>query len=254
MRTLFIARPEGHLEESISCAEKEGFRVIAIPMVEIKAREDPEFAVFMQRVFSCDIDYVIFTSVNGVRITLEKASSEEFVKALNKIGIIAVGPRTKRALQEAGVKVAFMPKKYSSEGIMEELSSLLRGRRVEIVRSAQGDPKLIKSLNSIGAIVHEVKIYEALRPKGEAQSQAIRQASTVDIFAFTSSTSVEYYLKAAEELGLRGKVIEIMNSRMVAAIGELTAKKLKENGIKVDVIPERFTFKDLLNAIKEKVT
>ncbi|MEM2934067.1 MAG: uroporphyrinogen-III synthase [Methanocellales archaeon] len=253
MKTLFIARPEEHLEESISSAEKEGFRVIATPMVEIKAREDPEFIVFLRRVLSCEVDYVIFTSVNGIRIALEKAASGEFVKALNKTRVIAIGPRTKRALEKAGV-AAIMPEKYSSEGILEELSSLLSGRKVEIVRSAQGDPELIKSLSSAGAAVHEVKIYEVKRPKGEAQALAIKQAPVVDVFAFTSSTAVENYLKTAEELGLRGMVIEIMNSRIVAAIGELTAKKLRENGIKVDIVPKHFTFQDLLNAIKEKVT
>lgn len=254
MKTLFIARPEGHLEESIKSAEREGFRVIATPMVEIKAREDPEFSVFLQRVTSCEVDYVIFTSVNGIRIALEKAASEEFVKALNKTKVIAIGPRTKRALQEAGVKAALMPEKYSSKGIVEELSSLLSGRKVEIVRSAQGDPELIKGLSSAGAAIHEVKIYEVTRPKGEAQALAIKQAPVIDVFAFTSSTAVENYLKTAEELELRSMVIEIMNSRMVAAIGELTAKKLRENGIKVDIIPERSTFQDLLKAIKERVT
>ncbi len=252
MRTLFIARPEGHLEESIKFAEEQGYRVIAAPMVEIKARDDPEFAVFLQRVLSCEVDYVIFTSVNGIRIALEKAASEEFIKALNKTKVIAIGPRTKRALEEAGIKVAFMPGKYSSEGIVEELSSLLSGKKVEIVRSAQGDPALIKGLSSC-AIVHEIKIYEISRPKGEAQADAVRQAPMVDVFAFTSSTSVENYLKTAEELGLRSMVIEIMNSRKVAAIGELTAKKLRENGIKVDIMPKHFTFKDLLYAIKERV-
>ncbi|MEM2924945.1 MAG: uroporphyrinogen-III synthase [Methanocellales archaeon] len=253
MKTLLIVRSEEQLAESIKYAEGIGFRVISAPMIEIKARDDPEFGVFLQRVLNCEVDYVIFTSVNGIKIALEKAGSEEFIKALNKTKVIVIGPKTKRALEEAGVKDLLMPEKYSSKGILEEYSLLLSGKKVEIVRSIQGDPELIKGLSSAGADVHEVKIYEVTRPTGEAQANAIKQAPTVDIFAFTSSTAVENYLKTAEELGLRNLVIEIMNSRMVAAIGELTARKLWENGIKVDIIPECFTFEDLLNAIKRRV-
>ena len=254
MKTLFIARPEGHLEESIGNAEKQGFRVIAAPMVEIKARDDPEFEIFLQRVLSGSADYVIFTSVNGIRIAIEKAGdSKDFLDAIDRAKIIAIGPRTKRALEEKGLKVELLPEKYSSEGIVEELSPLLKGKRVEIVRSAQGDPLLIEGLASGGAAVHEVKIYEVARPRGEPQADAVRQAPLVDVFAFTSSITVENYLKTAEELGLRGVVIDTMNSRLVAAIGELTAKTLRQNGIKVDIMPERFTFDDLLKAIKERV-
>ncbi len=253
MKTLFIARPEGHMEESIANAERMGFRVIAAPMVEVVERVDPEFKVFLKRVLVGEVDFVIFTSLNGIRIAVEKANNKEFINALNRAGIIAIGPRTKRALVGMGINVSILPEKYSSEGIVEELSPFLKGKKVEIVRSAQGDPVLVEGLRKAGASVHEVKIYEVARPSGRAQDEAVKHADSIDVFAFTSSMTVENYLKTAEVLGIRSQVVDIMNKKVVAAIGELTAKTLRQNGIHVDIMPGRFTFDDLLNAIKERV-
>jgi uroporphyrinogen-III synthase len=57
---------------------------------------------------------------------------------------------------------------------------------------------------------------------------------------------VRSFVNLVEEMNATEKVRENMANSIVAAIGVPTANTLKEYGINVDVTPERYTFKDIL--------
>ncbi len=270
MKTIAIMRPEQHLKRSIELAKSHGYKVIAAPMVEIKERSAPEFDVFAHRILNGEVDYVIFTSVNGVRLALKKAGRymlksqrdynsrrcsicdiSKFVDALNACNTVAVGPSTQREMEKHGIRVDVVPEAYSSEGIVSVLAPHIRGKKVEIVRSSHGAPLLIDGLKKHGAIIHEVKVYEIVRPIGGCQRKLIEAAlnGDIDIYAFTSAMSVKNFLRTGEDLDKKGELIEGMKHRTVVAIGNPTAGTLRENGIRVDVLPERFTFKDMMGAL-----
>lgn len=261
MKTIAIMRPEQHLKKSIELAKSHEYKVIAAPMVEIKERDAPEFYVFAHRVLGGEVDYVIFTSVNGVRFTLKKVGRlssicdiTEFIDALNACKTVAVGPSTQRGMEKHGIRVDVVPGAYSSEGIISALAPYIRGKKVEIVRSSHGAPLLVDGLKKHGAIIHEVKVYDIVRPVGKCQRKLIEAAlnDEIDVYAFTSAMSVKNFLKTAEDLGKKGELVEGMKHRTVAAIGNPTAEALRENGICVDVLPERFTFKCMLDALIRK--
>jgi len=252
MKTIAIMRPQQYLPDSIKLAESHGYTVIAAPMIELRERDDPEFDVFVQRVLNRSIDYVIFTSANGVIFALKKVGSKKFVDALNACHIVAIGPNTRRELEKSGIRVDIIPTKYSSDGIVSALAPSVSEKKVEVVRSSHGSPALIEGLEKHGAHVHESQVYEIVRPTGEAQRGLIKAAldDKIDIFAFTSAMTVANFLKTAEDLRRKDEVIEAVNRKTVAAIGTPTAEALANNNVRVDILPKRFTFRDLLDGLE----
>jgi len=271
--TIAIMRPSRYTEETVKLVEDMGFKPIVFPMIELVDKYDSNFDGFVDRVLQNKSDYVIFTSVNGIDYTLRKIKNpEEFINALNNIKVIAIGPKTKSALEKYNIKVDIVPDKYSSSGLAETLMarfasriqpSLREGRRsfqslkevkgkvIEIVRSSHGDPTLIPNLESNGAIVHETQVYEIKPPKNADMLIKKTLNKEIDIFAFTSTMMVKNFMQTASAMEVKEDIIKILNSKIVTAIGAPTANTLKSYGVEIKVLPKNFTFLDMMLELKE---
>ncbi len=248
MKVIAVMRPASYLAESIRLANSMGFEVITAPMIDVADKTDANFKGFVDRVMKGEADYVIFTSANGVEFTLIKLNEpEEFIEQLNKTHVVAIGPRTKNALLKSGIRVSFMPDSYSSEGLVEQLEEI-KGAVIEIARSSHGARLLVEGLRGKGAIVHETQVYQIINPRDERHAALMRRAlaGEVDIFAFTSSMMVRNFMTLTDEMCVKGEIIRVLNEKTVAAIGKPTAKTLSEFGVKIKVMPERYTFEELL--------
>ncbi|OFV68183.1 MAG: uroporphyrinogen-III synthase [Candidatus Syntrophoarchaeum caldarius] len=256
-----ITRPEEHLEESVELARSRGFEVIAAPMVAVCERDEPAFEAFYKRVIDGLTDFVILTSVNGVRFMLRKVGKDReagFVSALNgsQIMVVSMGPRTAKGLERSGINPDLMPDKtYTSSGLVELLTPMVEGKTVEIVRSDHGSSVLTNELTRAGADLHEIKVYKIVRPVGDLQRDLIKAIADgkVDVATFTSAQTVKNFFETAEELGLKEKVCERLNEIIVAVIGEPTANVVEELGVKVDIMPERALFDAMIDEISERI-
>jgi len=74
----------------------------------------------------------------------------------------------------------------------------------------------------------------------------------VDIFAFTSSSTARNLLDRARELGLERELRDALDEATVAVIGKPTAGELARLGVRVDVMPENFTFEAMLQALRRQ--
>ena len=253
---LAIMRPDMHLDSSIALARSHGFDVIAAPMIELNDHRDSNFDGVVQRVLTYKSDIVIFTSANGIAFTLQKLDlPDRFIRALNRTCVIAIGSKTKKALEKHGIRVSLMPESYSSKGIAEMLCEI-DGKVIEVVRSLHGDPALIRSLEEhAGVEVHETAVYELVLPLDGRQQRLINDALAggIDAFAFTSAMTVRNFMEVARIMDAESRIVDVLNRRIVAAIGPPTAEVLRKYGVEVDVMPERFTFKDMIDAIEECV-
>ncbi|NJD78728.1 MAG: uroporphyrinogen-III synthase [Candidatus Methanoperedens sp.] len=253
MKSIAIMRPAGYLEESIKLARSEGFKVIAVPMIDVLDKTDANFAGFVERIMGGEVDYVIFTSANGIEFTLLKLDdTSEFIEQLNKTDVVAIGPKTEKALLKNGIKINIVPKSYSSQGLVDYLTGI-EGKVIEIARSSHGAPELVKGLLDKGAVVHETQVYQIIAPRDERHRRLMEQAlaGEIDIFAFTSSMMVRNFMAVADEMGIKEKIIRMMNEKTVAAIGKPTSDTLSEFGVKVRVMPEHYTFEELLRECRE---
>jgi len=77
-------------------------------------------------------------------------------------------------------------------------------------------------------------------------------AGKIDIFAFTSSMMVRNFMAIAEDKGIKDEIIRIMNEKTVAAIGKPTSETLAGFGVNVRIMPERYTFEELLKECKAR--
>ena len=206
---LAIMRPESYREKSETLARDYGFKPIYAPMIKLEGMKDEGFEPFIQRVLAGNSDYVVFTSANGITFTLEKlteAEKKNFIAALKKSRVIAIGPNTENELIKIGIDNPFLPGDYSSEGIVKALCPEVKGKTVDLARSAFGASVLIEGLEKCGATVYETHVYTLSIPEGAIQKELIERtlAGEVDAFAFTSSMMVKGFMKHAEQLGSRG--------------------------------------------------
>jgi uroporphyrinogen-III synthase len=254
-----IMRPESYLPTSVEMAESLGFETITAPMIELKDLRDAMFETVTGHILSGKSDYVIFTSANGIEYTLSKLGQQErkdLITALNNTNAIAIGPNTRKKLGEYAIEVAGMPGDYSSEGLVEYLCPEAKGKTIDIARSAYGSEFLVSGLKGCGALVYETRVYTLVRPEGEKQAALMKAIleRNVSVFAFTSSMMVRNFFSLADSLGKTAEVREILNASVVSAIGKPTAATLEEYGIQTTVLPGKYTFGDMLAAIKNELS
>jgi uroporphyrinogen-III synthase len=221
MKRIAITRPKKFLPEAEALVRSRGLEPVPVPMMEMVPRDDGALGAFFGRLESGEVDTVIITSQNGVGFIFDRAAD----------------------------KGARMPASFSSEGIVRDFK--LAGKRVEVLRSDHGNPVLISGLKDGGATVREVIVYDILPLSGEAQSNFVREAlaGRIDAFTFTSTMTARSLLMMGESMGVQDELKRAINAKKVAVIGNPTAAFLGENGIRVDVVPERFLFEDMIDAL-----
>jgi uroporphyrinogen-III synthase len=241
-KKIAILRPEGQQAESARLAELFGFQAIMAPAIAIQ--ETPLPGDLMERLN--DAECVVFTSANGVKMALENKSLQS---ALAEKKIVAIGPKTELALAGYGLK-SDVPLEYSSAG----LETMLKGqcRRILFLRSAQGSQYLSEGLRAAGLQVDDIPLYEVVNSGDPRLDELIRRARSVDIFAFTSSSTARNLIERAKALGEESHLYEALRDATVAAIGKPTREELARLGVRVDTMPEIFTFEAMLLALAKR--
>jgi uroporphyrinogen-III synthase len=251
---LAVMRPKDKLEESMLLAREMGFDVVAASPLQIELNDGPEFDAFLGAVKGGEVDVVILTSSTGVEALSRRASrrGEDAGALLSSTRRIAIGPLTAKAMAARGIGVDVIPEEYSSEGIVRQLGRDLAYQRVHLLRSSHGERILYDGLAEAGADVTEVVLYELVPDPLSPEVQYLvgeSMSGRVDAFAFSSSLSALSFIEAAEKIAPREKVIEMLNSHLVGAMGGPTRKRLEQMGIRVSAVPADATFRDLLEAI-----
>lgn len=192
-----------------------------------------------------DGDFAILTSKTGVEIAADAG--------WNPSGeIVAIGSATAGALETAGYEVDRIPAEYTSSGLVSDLRGTVDGSRVEVARSDHGSAVLMDGLEAAGSYVHETILYRLVRPDSAGKSARMAAAGELAGVCFTSSLTVEHFLEAAAEQGIRRAAIDGLTDAVVGAIGDPTQNTAEESGIDVDVVAETATFDALARAVVDE--
>jgi uroporphyrinogen-III synthase len=192
-----------------------------------------------------DSAYTILTSKTGVELAAEAGWDP------GDATVCAIGESTAAALREAGYTVDIVPDEYSSTGLVETLETEVAGARVEVARSDHGSEVLTDGLEAAGAYVHETVLYRLVRPTESGESAELAAEGKLDAALFTSSLTVEHFLAAAQERGIRDDALDGLTDATVGTIGEPTRETAESVGISVDIVPERADFEALACAVVE---
>lgn len=239
-KRIAILRPDAQLQESGKLAEDYGFLPVPAPAISLRELRLPsDLAARLD-----NAKFVVFTSANGVRMALQK---EEVRNHLKDKTIVAIGPKTGQALKKSG-RPYLMPEEYSSEGLKKLLQS--RTGKVVFLRSALGARYLADDLRAAGLEVEDIALYDVVPSDDPRLDDLIRKAGGIDVFAFTSSSTARYLIARAKELGSEEALRKALSFAVVAAIGKPTAQELERLGVRVDVMPETFTFQAMLEELR----
>ncbi|RBI59362.1 uroporphyrinogen-III synthase [halophilic archaeon] len=192
-------------------------------------------------------EYCIFTSKTGVELAVKHGWHP------NGETVCAVGRETAAALRSLGYSVEIVPSTFTSEGLVEELSTKVDGQTVEIARSAHGSEVLIQGLEDAGAIVHETPLYRLERPSTAGQSVSSAVAGELDGILFTSPKTVEHFLDIADDCDQLSVLRQQLPETIIGAIGTPTERALIAKSISVDVKPTSVGFEQLADRVVQEI-
>lgn len=210
-----------------------------------------------------EYQWLVFTSMNGVHYFMQRCAqlfdqqpttNETVASMLAQIKIAAVGPKTKRSLEELGLAVEFLPPAAKQEELAEELCKRLKvDERVLIPTGQLARPVLRETLQKQGVAVDVVEAYETLpvlHSLAEKQKLAYKlQTGEISILTFTSPSTVNHFFQSFAELQIPWS--DILASVTAGCIGPITAQRALEYGLEVQVQAEPYTVEALVEALEE---
>ncbi|MBV9770253.1 MAG: uroporphyrinogen-III C-methyltransferase [Bryobacterales bacterium] len=220
-----------------------GADAIELPVIALEAPADPGP---LDRAIDnlTNYDWLIFTSVNGVRFFLERLDQSGHDLRSLKARICAIGPATRNAVEDLHLKVDLMPDEYVAESLIKGFAAEdLAGKRVLLPRAAVARDVIPNELKRLGAQVDVVEAYRNMvPPNAVARAREIFSSDEKpDWITFTSSSTVKNFLAIAGRETLEGV--------RIASIGPVTSSTLCAHGLKVDAEAAQFTIDGLLDAI-----
>ena len=208
-----------------------GFEVLNLELIKPEPLDD--LGELRERLAELDnFDGLFFTSPVAATI---------FVDESNRLGqqffgkIYVLGERTKTIFENAGEKVEYGIDTNTAEEMIESFGEAeFAGKRLLFVR---GDKSMrtIPELLDGKASVEELVVYRTVEnPHAEEVTADIRTRlddNEIDWVCFFSPSAVETFVKAFERIDFDGI--------KMAAIGQTTARRAKEAGLKVEFISNR---------------
>jgi uroporphyrinogen-III synthase len=224
-----------------------GARVVEIPTIEI--RPPRSWRALDAALHAHDYyDWLILTSVNGVDALFQRLRHLRMKpRELAHLHFCAIGPATRRALEDRGLKVAVMPKEYVAESVVESLEKKVAGKRVLLVRARIARDVIPAALRKICAHVAVVEAYKTVMPRDSAARilRLLRDPRLrPDVITFTSSSTAKNFA-----IAVRGK-LALLRGIELASIGPVTSSTLRDLGLKPTIEAREYTMQGLVAAIR----
>jgi uroporphyrinogen III methyltransferase/synthase len=225
---------------------EQGAEPVELPAIEIQPLKDTSDLDAALNNLS-RYQWILFTSVNGIEAFFVRLLKQNLdSRDLKGISIGVIGPATAKALEKWGISADYMPRVYTTQGLLEGLKSLGVARKHFLLPRADiVDRELSDGLTKLKAIVHDVPAYRTLEAVDQVdKARLLLSQDSIDVVTFASSSTVTSLAKALGKAPLPEKV-------KVAVIGPKTAKTAREAGLRVDIEAREQTIPGLVEAIVE---
>jgi uroporphyrinogen III methyltransferase/synthase len=245
-RRIVVTRPRSQASGFAESLEALGAEILPFPTIETLPPESfAELDDALQR--ASQFDWVVFTSVNGVRVFFERLLALDLdIRDWTRARFAAIGPQTASALRTHGVRLALVPSDFRAEGLLASFAQAgIKGQHILLPRAAGARAILPTELRRAGAVVEEVISYRTAAPA--AAAGALRDellSGHADLVTFTSSSTVHNFAASfGDELG------RVLAHTRVACIGPVTGQTARDYGIEVSIQPAIYTIAALVDAI-----
>jgi len=260
-KTVAITRSGEDSEEFVRLMKGDNANPVPLPTIELVSRGEKIVDEFLGSVADYEPDYSVFMSSKAVRLLFETAKEisklDDLVLAASGTAVMAVGPKTRAALEEYGVRVAHVPATYSSVGVGELFTRLgAVGKKAIVPRSGASTPFLKELLNKIGLDVKEIRLYDVCAFRDTSQWNGFRRLFSqgrVDGVVFTSASSVRAFFEIMEKDHSREQLLSGLERIKVVSIGPFTSGELKKFSVQ-DTVSEVHTVPGAFDAIRSALS
>jgi len=230
-----VTRAEDQAEEFARSLAGAGAEVVALPTIAIADPSDGGAALEKAAGAASTFDWIVFSSQNAV---VRFFASLRDARSLGAARVAAIGSATAEALRARGVVADLVPLRFVDEALLEAFPGPSGTGRVLLPRAAGAREILAEGLRRQGWEVEVAEAYRTVHPA--ADDAALARLGDADVVTFLSSSAVIGFLEIA---GL-DRVPPV-----VASIGPVTSKTLREAGLPVTVEAVEHTSAGLLEAI-----
>ncbi|MBI4342822.1 MAG: uroporphyrinogen-III C-methyltransferase [Candidatus Omnitrophica bacterium] len=249
-RRILVTRASDKAGALAAPLEALGAEVEQLPAIElapVKAN-----GVFREAVHAMpDTDWVFFTSPEGIGwFTRMLKPYRKDLRWLSGCHIGAIGPKTAMAVEESGLHVDFVPKRFSQEGMVQELPRrVLRGKRALILSAAESRDVLSAGLRKQGMRVAKVPIYQTVIPKALVRGITHVIQRPFDAVTVTSASCVDHLHDALRTTGHAAR----FRQWPFASIGPVTSRAVRERGGRVAIEAKASTVEGLVEALVRRL-
>jgi len=238
MVTVAITRPRERAAETEALVRSYGWKALVVPAIEIVPREiDPSLKLE-------GFDWLVVTSGFGAELVCR-----HFKESVGRVKIAVVGPKTAAAFEKRGFKVELVARQHVGEALAEELLEKVRGRKVLVARAAIARRELVEMLSK-AAEVTELPLYDTVMPSETGEMERLRSlvsAGELDALVLTSSQATRNLLSYLGE-GAAEKLKRVL----ICAIGPVTARTAREQGLNVACVPRNSTLEAALEELSRR--
>ncbi len=251
-KRVLVTRAKEQASALANALSDKGAVPVEVPVIRIVPTENLHllFAAIKE---PREIDWVVFTSANGVRLFFSEGGSHGYdVNWLKDRRVAAIGPATAKALRDQGVQVDSLPSEYRGEAvaraIIDQHRGDLSGISVLLFRAEGARPILPEMLQQAGGRVDIIEAYRAQLPAKQdaAHLRAILENTELDAATFTSSSTVSNTIKM-----LGDDAVRLLSGLTIASIGPITTDTALQYGLRVDVTALEYTIDGLVKALDD---
>ncbi|HTM53613.1 MAG TPA: uroporphyrinogen-III C-methyltransferase [Pirellulales bacterium] len=238
---IVVTRPAHQSSEFMLALSNLGALVHSQPAIEIGPPDDwaPVDAAIAR---IADFDWLVFSSVNGVRALLDRLLAHRDLRALGGLRLAAIGPGTADELARYHLRADLVPSDYRAESLAAALAQAAApASRFLLVRASRGREILAEELSKHAAEVEQVVVYssrDVLEPDPEVLGQL--RGGAIDWITVTSSAIARSLVRMFGN-DLRGAKL--------ASISPVTSETLRSLGFDVAAEAEQYTTAGLIKAI-----
>ena len=246
-KRIMVTRTREQAGEFSQALHRHGAEPVEFPVIEVvppdswepvdRAIEDIE-----------GYDWLIFTSVNGVRFFMDRLYSlGHDIRDLKGLKVCAIGPRTAEEVRSLGIRIDLIPEEFRAEGLIDALGrDGIGGRRFLLPRALKAREILPEEIRRLGGSIDVVPVYKTVKPMQDRDRViGLLESDEIDVVTFTSSSTVKNFV---EIIG-RDEIKSLLRGVVIASIGPITSKTAEGLGIHVDIEAEDYTIPGLIDAM-----
>ncbi len=238
---IIVTRAAHQAPELVTMLGDLGAEVLVQPAIEIGLPEDwrpVDRAIDRLGEF----DWLVFSSVNGVRSFLDRLLTKHDLRALGRVKLAAIGPGSAEELAKYRLRADLVPGEYRAEALAGALREEAEGGgRFLLLRASRGREVLADELTTHGGQVEQVVVYTSRDvPSADEEILGLLRAGKIDWVTVTSSAI------ARSLVHLLG---DDLRKAKLASISPITSATLREMGHEVAAEARQYTMAGLVSAM-----